>query len=176
MAIAMLLIITQSCDQPIPEISKDINKDIQANFYTDSSMGIAVQYDFRPQSAKEVQEILTQFFIGFQTLDKQSLSSVLTDDFVWYFKEGEDAKGYQIRGADGVIANLTKRKGEWKNVKYTNNSISGTPETIFQSYTVDYDDLDGNHVSANGIDIYKLREGKIASKDSYWKQRVAMSL
>lgn len=142
------------------------------DIYVDSSLGIPVTYDFRPASAVETQALLTKFFVGFQMLDAESLQSALTDDFVWYFKEGEDAQGYQIKGVDGVIENLTKRQEEWTNVQYTNNRISGTPEFIFQSYTVDYDDAEGLHHAANGIDIYKVRDGKIASKDSYWKQVV----
>ncbi len=170
MLLLLFALILSACDQPNSDSKVEAVVKDKGDFYVDSSLGIPVTYDFRPASGVETQELLTKFFMGFQMLDAEALKSAITDDFVWYFKEGVDAKGYQVKGVDGVIENLTKRKEEWKNVQYSNNSISGTPETIFQSYTVDYDDADGRHHSANGIDIYKIRGGKIASKDSYWKR------
>ena len=71
--------------------------------------------------------------------------------------------------AEGLAA-LQERDREIAEIRFSETEVTITPEKVFGSFRATGKTRDGKEIDRRGLDIYEIRDGKIALKDSYWKQ------
>jgi ketosteroid isomerase-like protein len=138
---------------------------------TRTVMGMKVLFDVSSGNLAEVEQLMSDFGRAFATLDGDGLRKITSEDFVWYQNTmDEGPTGRKLEGVDAMLGFLRNRAGQWSEVRYTDNEFYATSSKIIHTYHVMGIDLETGAFDANGMDIYTLRDGKIAVKDSYWKR------
>jgi len=134
-------------------------------------MGMEISFDVSAGDLGQVEQLMTDFGKAFALRDRAGLIAVTTSDFVWYQNTMVDGpQGRAVQGVDALLAVLEARQKDWSDVRYTDNHFYATAEKIIHTYHVTGTDLDTGPFEVNGMDIYTIRDGKIAVKDSYWKR------
>ncbi len=120
---------------------------------------------------KQVMTLLREFGKAFNKGDVDGILACVTDDFEWRLAEGPDKPdGCIVRGKEQVRAALQERDREIAEIRFSETEVTITPEKVFGSFRATGKTRDGEEIDRRGLDIYEIRDGKIALKDSYWKQ------
>lgn len=108
---------------------------------------------------------------GFNAANVDAILECVTDDFEWILAAGPDAPhGKIVRGRDGVAATMAERAREISELRFSETDLIYAGDRVIGTYRVTGRYADGRRIDARGCDIYVIRDGKIARKDSYWKQ------
>lgn len=108
---------------------------------------------------------------GFNNHDVNAILECVTDDFEWILAEGPDAPhGKIVRGREGVAATMAERAKAIPELRFSETDLIYAGERVIGTYRATGRYADGRRIDARGCDIYVIRDGKIARKDSYWKQ------
>ncbi len=108
---------------------------------------------------------------GFNNGDVDAILECVTDDFEWILASGPDAPhGKIVRGRDGVAATMAARAKEIPELRFSETELIYAGERVIGTYRATGRYADGRRIDARGCDVYVIRDGKIARKDSYWKQ------
>ncbi len=108
---------------------------------------------------------------GFNSANVDAVLACVTDDFEWILAEGPDAPhGKVVRGREGVAATMTARAKAMPELRFSETDLIYAGDRVVGTYRVTGRHADGRTIDARGCDIYVIRDGKIARKDSYWKQ------
>ncbi len=108
---------------------------------------------------------------GFNATNVDAILECVTDDFEWILAAGPDAPhGKIVRGRDGVAATMAERAREIPELRFSETDLIYAGDRVIGTYRVTGRYADGRRIDARGCDIYVIRDGKIARKDSYWKQ------
>ena len=135
-------------------------------------MGLPLSYDLRPARLDQTRRIMNEFSIAYLKSDREALAAVLTDDFVWHVHDGEDsAHGKTYHGVDAMLTVLAQRAEDWSDTSYSEIEFHASGDRVFQQFRVKGNDRRFGRFDSYGIDIYVIRDGRIASKDSYWKRQ-----
>lgn len=119
----------------------------------------------------DVMALLRQFGKAFNKGDVDGILACVTDDFEWRLAAGPDAPdGKIVRGKDAVREALEDRDREIEEMRFSETVVSIADGKVFGSFRATGHTRDGQAIDKRGIDIYEIRDGKIAVKDSYWKQ------
>ena len=115
--------------------------------------------------------ILDDFASAFNAHDVDRVLSYMTDDCVFEASAGPDVDGEKFTGKEAVkkaFKDVFKNypDAHWSNVRHF---ISG--ERAVSEWTFTGTKLDGSKVEVTGCDLFTFREGKIAIKNSYRKNR-----
>jgi ketosteroid isomerase-like protein len=138
----------------------------------DKVFGMSLDYDLRPASLADTRRVMNAFTTAYVAGDRAGLVSVLSDDFVWYVHDGTVIpRGEAHRGVDGLLSVLNQRADDWSEVIYSDIEFHASGNKVFQQFRVRGLDNKKGAFDSYGIDIYIIRDGKIASKDSYWKRQ-----
>jgi ketosteroid isomerase-like protein len=119
-------------------------------------------------------EDLDVFFAeGWNRHDVDRLMSFMTDDCVFESASGPHACGTRHAGHDRVRAAFAGvftafPDVVFRDVRHVVAGDRGLSEWVFAGTTPD-----GRAVEAHGCDVFTFREGKIASKSSFLKNRTA---
>jgi ketosteroid isomerase-like protein len=115
----------------------------------------------------DTQDVVDRFNDAFNSHDLDAIMALMTDDVV--FDNTSPPDGERFVGQDAV-------RGFW-NQLFTGNPnawfdteeqfVSGDRLTLLWRFTFDKTNPDGGHV--RGIDVFKVRDGKVAEKFSYVK-------
>jgi hypothetical protein len=70
--------------------------------------------------------------------------------------------GYQCTNAE--------RDESFANLRYSDNRVEVFGDRIVQTFRISGKTPDGQPADWRGWDLYEVRDGKLAYKDSYWKQ------
>ncbi len=115
--------------------------------------------------------LLDEFAAAWNRHDTDAILSMMTEDCVFEASRGPDVKGTIYtgqaevrRGIEEVFA--TFRDAQWNGPKHFIAGDRGVSEWVFTATG-----LDGAHVEVQGCDVFTFREGRIAVKNSYRKQR-----
>jgi ketosteroid isomerase-like protein len=125
------------------------------------------------QSNKKVTEDFLQSFAdAFNAHDINGIMSHMTDDCVFEASSGPDVDGLKSVGQDEVKKAFedvfaTFPDARWSNPRHV---ISG--DRGFTEWTFTGTKKDGTKVEVTGCDLFTFRDGKIAIKNSYRKNRV----
>ena len=116
--------------------------------------------------------ILDEFANAFNDHNVDRILSYMTDDCVFEASAGPDVDGEKFIGKEAVRKAFedvfkTYPDAHWGNVKHF---ISG--ERAVSEWTFTGTKLDGSKVEVTGCDLFTFREGKIAIKNSFRKNRI----
>lgn len=125
------------------------------------------------QSNKKVPEDFLQSFVdAFNAHDTKGIMSHMTDDCVFEASAGPDVDGEKFTGQEQVkkaFENVfaTFPDAHWSNPKHFILGDRGFTEWIFTGTKID-----GTKVEVTGCDLFTFKNGKIAIKNSYRKNRL----
>jgi ketosteroid isomerase-like protein len=114
---------------------------------------------------------LNNLFEAFNRHDADGAVAFMTDDVVFETLGGAEVYGTRIEGRDAVrdaFAGVWKSFADahWETTNHTVTGDLGVSEWIFRG-TAD----DGSRIEAEGVDLFAFRDGKIAMKRAFRKQR-----
>ena len=116
-------------------------------------------------------EFLDAFAQAFNRHDTAAILAAMTDDCVFEASAGPDVCGRRYEGRQEVgkaFAEVfdTFRDAQWRNARHFFVGDRGLSEWTFSGTRAD-----GTRVEVTGCDVFTFRDGKIAVKNSYRKQR-----
>lgn len=116
--------------------------------------------------------LLRRFGKAFNRADVEEILACVTDDFVWIQAAGPEAPHGRIRrGAEELRQAMAERDEIYRDVRFSETNVHFTADHIIGTFrATGYYVADDRPYDVRGVDIYVLRDGLIASKDSYWKQ------
>jgi len=117
--------------------------------------------------------LLDRFADAFNRHDLDAIMAMMTDDCVFEASVGPDVNGQRSEGQAAVRAAFvavfdTFPDGQWQNARHFVAGDRGVSEWTFAGTR-----KDGGRVEVNGCDLFTLRHGRIAIKNSYRKNRPA---
>jgi steroid delta-isomerase-like uncharacterized protein len=117
-------------------------------------------------------ELLDRFADAWNRHDLDALMSMMTDDCVFDASGGPDVNGQRSEGQPAVRAAYasvfdTFHDARWANCRHILAGNRGVSEWTFTGTRTD-----GQRVEVNGCDLFTFRDGKIAIKNSYRKNRL----
>ena len=121
----------------------------------------------------DVLKMLDAFAAAWNRHDVDGLMACMSDDCVFEAAAGKEVAGARHVGRDAVrraYATVfdTYADARWNNPRHFIAGDRAVSEWTFTGTT-----KDGTKVEVNGCDVFTLRAGKIALKNSYRKQRSA---
>lgn len=123
-------------------------------------------------SAEVTEELLDAFADAWNRHDADALMSFMTEDCVFESSTGPDVWGTRHVGRDAVRAGYvdvwkTFPDGHWGNARHFVHGDRGVSEWTFTGTRTD-----GAYVEVHGCDLFTFRDGKIAIKNSFRKNRL----
>ena len=117
------------------------------------------------------EDALQDFADAWNRHDLEALMSLMTDDCVFEASAGTEACGTRYAGREAVRAGFAEvwtsfPDAHWGNARHFVVGNRGLSEWTFTGTRVD-----GTRVEVDGCDVFTFRDGKIALKDSYRKNR-----
>ena len=127
-----------------------------------------------PRSDAELFALLDRFADAWNRHDLDALMSMMTDDCVFEASAGTDVNGQRSEGTQAVRSAFAAvfeafPNARWANARHFIAGDRGVSEWRFTGTQ-----KDGKRVEVNGCDLFTLRDGKIAVKNSYRKNRSAI--
>jgi steroid delta-isomerase-like uncharacterized protein len=125
-----------------------------------------------------IAEVSTEFLQAFAEAwnrhDVEALMSFMTDDCVFEASAGPDVCGTRYAGREAVRAGFvevwtTFPDAHWGNAHHFVCGERGVSEWTFTGTRAD-----GTRVEVHGCDLFTFRDGKIALKNSYRKNRPSL--
>jgi len=116
-------------------------------------------------------EILRAFADAWNRHDADALMSFMTDDCVFQSSAGAEVCGSRYLGAAAVRAGYAEAwaifpDAHWGDARHFVQGDRGVSEWTFTGTRAD-----GTRVEVHGCDLFTFRDGKIALKNSYRKNR-----
>ena len=124
------------------------------------------------QSHSQISESFLQSFAdAFNAHDLDAIMWHMTEDCIFQASAGPDADGEKFTGEDDVRKAFedvftTFPDAHWGNAKHFIAGNRGFSEWVFTGTKAD-----GTRVEVTGCDLFTFRDGKIAVKNSYRKNR-----
>lgn len=125
--------------------------------------------------AKQSNEVTVEFLQAFANAwnrhNVDDLMSFMTDDCAFESSAGDEACGTRFEGAEAVRTGYAKAwkdfpDARWADAHHFVNGNRGVSEWVFSGTNAE-----GKRVEVAGCDIFTFRDGKIAIKNSYRKNR-----
>ena len=119
-------------------------------------------------------DVLQAFADAWNRHDVDALMSFMTDDCVFQASAGPEACGARYAGREAVRAAYadvfaTCPDAHWANARHLVQGDRGISEWTFTGTRAD-----GSRAEVNGCDLFTFRDGRIAVKNSYRKNRPAV--
>jgi steroid delta-isomerase-like uncharacterized protein len=116
-------------------------------------------------------EVLDAFAEAWNRHDVDALMTFMTEDCVFEASAGPDVCGTRYVGPEAVRAGFAEvwtifPDAQWRNARHFVCDDRGVSEWTFTGTRAD-----GSQVEVHGCDVFTFRNGKIAVKDSYRKNR-----
>lgn len=116
-------------------------------------------------------EFLDAFADAWNRHDTDAILSMMTPDCVFEASRGPEVKGTVFSGQDEVRRGVDEvfqafPDARWNSPKHAVSGNWGVSEWVFTGTA-----SDGTRVEVQGCDVFTFRDGKIAVKNSYRKQR-----
>ncbi len=124
------------------------------------------------QSRDEVMALLGRFGKAFNRSDVDEILACVTDDFVWIQAAGAEAPdGHICRGAAQVRHAIAARAELVRDIRFSETVVHFADDRVIGTFRATGTYVaNGAPYDVRGVDIYIVRDGLIASKDSYAKQ------
>jgi len=124
-------------------------------------------------SDADLVKLLDRFADAWNRHDLDALMSMMTDDCVFEASAGTQVNGQKSQGTRAVRAAYAAvfeafPDARWANPRHFITGNRGVSEWTFTGTRAD-----GTRVEVTGCDLFTFRDGRIAVKNSYRKQRSA---
>jgi steroid delta-isomerase-like uncharacterized protein len=121
---------------------------------------------------KVTENFLQSFADAFNAHDIKAIMSHMTEDCIFEASAGPDVDGEKFMGQQQVIKAFenvftTFPDAKWNNPRHFISGDRGVTEWVFSGTR-----SDGTKVEVTGCDLFTFKDGKIAIKNSYRKNRV----
>ncbi len=119
----------------------------------------------------DIVSALEELCASFNVHDLDRVMAMFADDCVLEMPRGDKPWGARLEGKQNVRLAIASRFSGLPDVHYGNveHFVDETKNAGMSKWTITGTRLDGKKVEANGCDFYIFRDGKVISKDSYWK-------
>ena len=123
------------------------------------------------QSTEITIEFLQAFADAWNRHDVDELMSFMTDDCVFESSAGDESCGTRYEGREAVRLGYAKAwkdfpDARWSDARHFLSGNRGVSEWVFSGTQAD-----GKRVEVVGCDLFSFRDGKIAIKNSFRKNR-----
>ena len=116
-------------------------------------------------------ELLDAFADAWNRHDLDALMSMMTDDCVFEASAGPDVDGQRSEGKPAVRAAFAAVFDAFPDAHWANARHFVAGDRAVSEWTFSGTGKDGTRVEVRGCDLFTLRDGKIAIKNSYRKNR-----
>lgn len=116
-------------------------------------------------------DLLQQLFDAFNDHNLQGVLALMADDIVFEGAAGPESFGARFIGHDAVGVAF---EGVWKtfpDVQWANDSHFVADDLGVSQWTLVGTREDGMKIEADGVDLFTFKDGKIASKKAFRKDR-----
>lgn len=133
---------------------------------------LLIQYSLMAQSAPKVNTQFLQSFVdAFNAHDLDAIMACMTVDCIFEASAGPDVDGEKFVGQQSVRNAFedvfkTFQDAQWLNPTHLISGNRGITEWTFSGTKID-----GTRVEVTGCDLFTFKDGKIAIKNSYRKNR-----
>ena len=121
----------------------------------------------------ELVKLMERFRLAYASQNRDELMATTDEGFVWqqHFAndDSELPSGKAVEGVSGLLAVLQWRSEHWTNVRYRDLEERSAGDMLVQTFTISGEE-DGKPFHAKAVDLYRLRNDRIAIKETYWKQ------
>jgi ketosteroid isomerase-like protein len=119
--------------------------------------------------ADAIDDLFRRFGRGFNKADVDEIAACVTDDFEWRLNSGTAPTGTVLRGQEALRAYFADKSHAPREARFSEARIHRAGDKLFGTFRVTGIDHAGKPFDRYGIDLYEVRDGKIALKDSYTK-------
>jgi steroid delta-isomerase-like uncharacterized protein len=126
------------------------------------------------RSEAERLQLLDRFADAWNRHDLDALMSMMTDDCVFEASAGPHANGQRSEGTQAVRAAYAAVFEAFPDAHWASPRHFIAGNRAASEWTFTGTRQDGTRVEVNGCDLFTLRDGKIAIKNSYRKNRPAI--
>jgi ketosteroid isomerase-like protein len=119
-----------------------------------------------------IDDLFRRFGKAFNKADVQEIAACVTDDFDWRLNAGAGGGapgGRVLRGKDDLRTHFADKSKAHREARFSEARIHRSGDKLFGTFRVTGIDHAGKPFDRYGIDLYEVRDGKIALKDSYLK-------
>jgi ketosteroid isomerase-like protein len=115
-------------------------------------------------------DLLEGFAQAFNRHDLDGVMSRMTDDCVFLTAAGPEPEGHRIAGQAAVRAAFAKAIADMPDVQWNNpvHTIDGDQAMTEWRFTCT--NPDGSKKDVEGLDVFRLKDGKIWTKSTFRKQ------
>ena len=119
---------------------------------------------------KATWKLLEEFAQAFNRHDLDGVMSRMTDDCVFLTAAGPEPEGVRIEGQEAVRASFAKVIADMPDVQWNNpvHTIDGDRAVTEWRFTCT--NPDGSKKDVEGLDMFRLKDGKIWIKSTFRKQ------
>lgn len=117
--------------------------------------------------------LMERFRMAYARQDRDELLATTTSDFIWQQHDADTVDdlpaGRVLQGVDALLTALKWRGEHWQQVRYADLEERTTGDMLVQTFTISGQE-DGKPFHAKAVDLYRLKDGLISSKETFWKQ------
>ena len=119
----------------------------------------------------DIRSALGELCDAFNAHDLNRVMAMFAEDCVLFMPRGSRPWGTRFDGQAQVRAALATRFEGLPDAKWSNDEhfVDDVTNTGVSKWTLSGTSRDGKTIEVQGCDIYTFRNGKVTSKDSYWK-------
>lgn len=115
-------------------------------------------------------------FDAFNRHDVEAVMRHFDDNCVFYTVAGDGQAGNRIEGAEAIAKAFSSVWAGMKDAEWADHTHFVAGERGVSQWTFRGTDKDGNRIEADGVDLFRIRDGKIVEKNAFRKQRPAFSV
>lgn len=116
-------------------------------------------------------DLLQAFADAFNRHDLEALMAMMTDDCVFDASAGDSVDGERHRGPQAVGAAFAAVFAQYPDAQWRDARHFVAGDRAVSEWTFTGTRQDGKRVEVRGCDVFTLRQGRIAIKDSFRKNR-----
>lgn len=115
--------------------------------------------------------LLLAFAEAWNRHDLEGLLALVTEDCIFETAAGSTASGTRHAGKPALRAAFPAAWQSWPDARWQEATHVVAGDRAFSEWTFRGTDRQGGTVELRGVDLFEIREGLIARKDTYRKQR-----
>jgi ketosteroid isomerase-like protein len=115
--------------------------------------------------------LLDAFSVAFNSNDQTTTQELVTDDFSWMFYEGPEApNGRILHGVAAACAAVVERAAQLAEpIRFSESERFQSGERVVITYRAQGTFRASGPFDVRAVDIMTFSNGKLATKDTYWK-------